>query len=121
MLFRSQKIPQRWVPSALDALAHGLGIDHLAFAAAAWMRYCQGRDEDGAAYTINYRLADTLRGLANAHAGDAHATFDALGTLRAIWGAVLPERPVWRDTVIAHLQAIRVHGMLGAACRISGN
>ena len=117
----SQKIPQRWVPSALDALGHGLGIDHLAFAAAAWMRYCQGRDEVGAEYTIKDPMADTLRGLANAHAGDAHASFDALGTLRAIWGAVLPERPVWRETVIAQLQAIRVHGVLGAAARISGN
>ena len=117
----SQKIPQRWVPSALDALANGLDIDHLAFAAAAWMRYCQGRDEVGAEYTINDPLADTLLGLANAHAGDAYATFDALGTLRAIWGAVLPERPVWRDTVILHLRAIRIHGVLGAAARMQSH
>lgn len=114
----SQKIPQRWVPSALDALAHGLGIDHLAFAAAAWMRYCQGHDEAGAAYTINDPLADTLRARAAAHRDDAQATFDALGTFGAIWGTKLPDTPVWRDTVIAHLQAIHTHGVLGAAARM---
>ena len=117
----SQKIPQRWVPSALDALAHGLGVDHLAFAAAAWMRYCQGRDEDGAAYTINDPLANTLHALAATHRGDAHATFNALGTLNAVWGTELPAQLVWRDAVIAHLQAIHTHGVLGAVARMDNN
>ena len=114
----SQKIPQRWVPSALDALAHGLGIDHLAFAAAAWMRYCQGHDEAGAAYPINDPLADTLRACAAAHRDDTHATFNALGTLGAIWGTALPASSDWRDAVITHLQAIRAHGVLGTAARM---
>ncbi|MEO6626586.1 MAG: mannitol dehydrogenase family protein [Burkholderiaceae bacterium] len=114
----SQKIPQRWVPSALDALANGIGIDHLAFAAAAWMRFCLGHDEAGTAYAMHDPLADTLRALANAHKDDAHATFGALGTLDAVWGNRLPHQLLWRDRVINHLQAIRANGVLDAAARL---
>ena len=45
----SQKISQRWVPSALAALQAGMPVERLAFAAACWLRYCRGVDEQGCA------------------------------------------------------------------------
>lgn len=57
----SQKIPQRWPPSVLGALRAGLPVDCLAFAAAAWMRYLRGSDEQGQAYAMNDPMVGECR------------------------------------------------------------
>jgi fructuronate reductase len=114
----SQKIPQRWVPAALDAISAGQPFDRLAFAAAAWMRYSLGRDEQGNAYAISDPLAEQTCTFAHLHAGDAVATVVALGSLPAIWGVELPSTPQWTAQVTAHLYGIQTHGMLGAMAAI---
>ncbi|MER0236928.1 mannitol dehydrogenase family protein [Fulvimarina sp. MAC8] len=48
----SEKLPQRIVAPALDALDRGQSIRPFAFAIAAWMRYCLGRTEEGDAYEL---------------------------------------------------------------------
>lgn len=110
----SQKIPQRWPPSVLGALRAGLPVDHLAFAAAAWMRYVRGSDEQGASYAMNDPMAGELQALARAHAGDAAATVQALGTLRVIWGEVLPQDARWLERVTRSLDDIERLGVLSA-------
>ena len=111
----SQKILQRWVPPVLDLLAHGQPFDRLAFAAAAWMRYCLAEDEQGQPYAINDPLSEQLQALARTHAGDAAATVQALGMLSSVWGEVLPRSAPWLAGVTTQLDNIRSHGMLKAA------
>ncbi len=48
----TQKLPQRIIEPAAEALARGLPIDSYAFAVAAWMRYALGRKENGEAYAL---------------------------------------------------------------------
>ncbi len=115
----SQKIPQRWVPSALDAMRAGRTVERLAFASAAWMRYSLGEDEHGQAYTISDPLAQQTQALARQYAGDAAATVAALSGLATIWGDALPRNPTWLAQVTHHLSAIQTHGVLAAAARLS--
>lgn len=110
----SQKIPYRWVPSVLDALRAGQPVERLAFAAAAWMRYLRGSDEQGKPYTMSDPMADTLKALALTHAGDAAATVQALGTLPAIWGEALPQQAQWLARVSHWLAQINQRGVLAA-------
>jgi fructuronate reductase len=110
----SQKIPQRWPPSVLGALRAGLPVDRLAFAAAAWMRYVRGSEESGNSYVMNDPMAAELQTMALTHAGDAAASVQALGTLPAIWGEVLPREQRWLALMTRHLDAINRLGLLGA-------
>jgi fructuronate reductase len=111
----SKKILPRWTPPALDLLQHGQTFDRLAFAAAAWMRYCLAEDEQGQPYAINDPLSEQLQTLARTHASDAAATVQALGTLTSVWGDELPRSTPWLAAVTAQLTNIRSHGMLKAA------
>ena len=115
----SQKIPQRWPPSALGAIQAGLPFQRLAFNAAAWMRYLQGADEQGQSYLINDPKATTLQALAQAHAGDAPSTVNALATLPAIWGAELPQTAIWISSVTHWLEQINQHGILQALRQVN--
>jgi fructuronate reductase len=110
----SQKIPQRWVPSVVDALGADQPVERLAFAAAAWMRYLRGSDEQGQPYAMSDPLAETLKALALAHAGDAAAAVQALGTLPAIWGEVLPQQTKWLAHIAHWLAQINQHGVRAA-------
>jgi fructuronate reductase len=111
----SKKIVQRWTPPALDLLQHGQSFERLAFAAAAWMRYCLAEDEQGQPYAINDPLSEQLQALARTHAADAAATVQALGTLTSVWGDALPRSTPWLAAVTTQLESIRSHGMLKAA------
>ena len=111
----SKKILPRWVPPALDLLQHGQSFDRLAFAAAAWMRYCLAEDEQGQPYAINDPLSEPLQALARTHAADAAATVQALGTLTSVWGDELPRSATWLAAVSTELHNISSHGMLKAA------
>jgi fructuronate reductase len=107
----SQKIPQRWPPSVSGAMQRGLPVDHLAFAAAAWLRYLQGADERGARYVIDDPMAEDLRSLAQQHAGNAAATVAAIATMPSIWGDRLPHEVDWLARVTHWLTAIQTRGM----------
>jgi fructuronate reductase len=110
----SQKIPQRWPASVEGCLRQGRVPERLAFAAAAWMRYLRGSDEQGTPYEQNDPLAARLKPLALAHAGDAEATVRALGTLPEIWGAALPGHEAWLARVAHWLDRIDTAGLVPA-------
>ncbi|MFO1328173.1 MAG: mannitol dehydrogenase family protein [Rubrivivax sp.] len=57
----SQKIPQRWLATLRDRLAEGQGIDRLALCVAAWLRFIDGRDEQGATLPLDDPMAEALR------------------------------------------------------------
>jgi fructuronate reductase len=115
----SQKIPQRWPPSILGTQRSGLPAERLAFAAAAWMRYVRGADETGQPYTMNDPMAEALHALALAHAGDATATVQALGTLTAVWGDALPRDAAWLSRVTHWLAQIHAYGLLAALVQLN--
>jgi fructuronate reductase len=110
----SLKIPLRWRPCAELRLDSGGSFLHLAFAAAAWMRYARGVDDHGQTYALSDPMAQTVQTLAQQHAGDAPATVAALCTLPSIWGANLPASRAWQAAVTAALQRIESQGMLAA-------
>jgi fructuronate reductase len=111
----SQKIPQRWPPCVMGQIKAGQPYERFAFAAAAWMRYCTGVNEQGAAYALNDPMATQLQALAGQHQGDANATVQALGTLTAVWGPELPHNVAWLARVTYWLAQINALGVLKAA------
>jgi fructuronate reductase len=111
----SQKISQRWVPSALAALQAGLPVERLAFAAACWLRYCRGVDEQGRDYALADPLADTLTALARSAGDDLDTLVAKLGRLPAVWGAALPAHPGWLPRVRHWLGRIQAEGVLASA------
>ncbi len=122
----SQKIPQRWVPSALGALARGLPYERLAFASAAWMRYLRGHDgkgmdEHGTPYAVSDPMAAQLQLLAAAHAADAAATVHALSNVTAVWGSELPRQTAWLDQVTHWLTQINQLGILPALAQVQAH
>ncbi len=116
----SQKIPQRLPPSALGAMRQGLPFQRLAFAAAAWMRYARGVNEQGQAYALNDPMGEHLQQLATANTGDAATTAQALGSLTALWGPELPPMPAWMNAVTHWLSAIERDGILAAISQVNG-
>lgn len=56
----SQKLPQRLLHSIAARLAAGQGIDALALAVAAWVRWQAGVDDNGAAHQVDDPLAAAL-------------------------------------------------------------
>jgi fructuronate reductase len=117
----SQKIPQRWPPSVLGALRAGLPVERLAFAAAAWMRYVRGSDENGNSYVMNDPMAAELQALALAQAGDAAASVQALGRQTAIWGEVLPQNQRWLEQIARRLDDIERLGVSGALLQLQAD
>jgi fructuronate reductase len=115
----SQKIPQRWPASITAQLRSGLAAERFAFAAAAWMRYCLGRDERGNEYALSDPMAADLQALARQHAGDPKATAAALGTIAPIWGDELPVRPDWLQRVTHWLDRINTQGLLAALATLN--
>ncbi len=111
----SQKISQRWVPSALAALQAGLPVERLAFAAACWLRYCRGVDEQGRAYALADPLAENLTALARAAGDDLDTLVATLGRLPAVWGEALPAHPGWLPRVRHWLGRIQAEGVLVSA------
>jgi fructuronate reductase len=57
----SQKLPQRLLAPIAARLERGQGIDALALAVAAWMRWQGGRDDAGNAFTVDDPLAGETR------------------------------------------------------------
>jgi fructuronate reductase len=123
----SQKIPQRWAPVLAARLQAGQPVEHLALAAAAWMRLWQGVAEDGAPITVSDPMADRLRELAAGHAADPAArhpadpaakhpadpaaTVRALGTLPEVWGDEPGRHEGWLVAVEAALRRLQTLGV----------
>ena len=110
----SLKIPLRWLPTLNDNLAAGQGADvdvnALAFATAVWMRFLQGVDETGAAYTISDPQAASLQALARQHQGDVAASVKALLGVASIWGTDLPQDSRFTSRVAHWLARIQADG-----------
>lgn len=110
----SKKIPQRWVPAVLAQLKREGSIEHLAFVAAVWVRYCLGEDVNGRRYDLNDPFADALQTKARAHRDDEAAGAQALLSIPSIWGEELSGEPRWLLRVTEWLVRIRSCGVAAA-------
>jgi len=103
----SQKLPQRLLAPILARLDRGLKVDTLALAVAAWMRWQEGRDDNGEAYVVDDPLAPRTAGSGNLSAGGARG---GLLAIDAIFPPRLAEHPGFRKTLIDALAALRAKG-----------
>jgi fructuronate reductase len=108
----SQKIPQRWSPCISAQLDTGGTAEHLALAAAAWMRYCRGEDEQERPYKLSDPLADALQATEQEHRGDISAMVNAFLGFDSIWGTTRPKYARWHSSVAHWLSRIQAVGML---------
>ncbi len=115
----SQKIPQRWPPTVALQMKNSAGFEHIAFAAAAWMRYLQGRNEAGASYALNDPMAEQLQPLAIAHANDPAACVKAISAFESVWGKDLPTNAAWQARVTHWLTQINALGVLKAVATLN--
>jgi fructuronate reductase len=112
----TEKLPQRLLEPALETLHNGGDVRSFAFAVAAWMRYCLGVDEYGAAYALRDPREAAINSALAAQPHDAVSLSTALHGLE-IFPEQLRENPVWRDAVLSALQSIVDHGMIEAVRR----
>ena len=117
----SLKIPQRWPPSIKAQLSRGGEVDHLALAAAAWMRYCLGEDEQGNTYVLKDPNSAELQATALLHRHDASATVKAFLGMPAIWGNELPNNAIWTSRVTHWLKRVVAIGLGQAIAELTGS
>ena len=109
----TEKLPQRLLAPAVELLAKGADTEPFAFAVAAWMRYCLGRQDDGTAYALNDpREADIAKAISG-----VRSPSDLARALHALPG-LFPERlrsdPKWLDAVSSRLGRMMMDGMQAA-------
>ncbi|MHA1190136.1 MAG: mannitol dehydrogenase family protein [Alphaproteobacteria bacterium] len=106
----SQKIPQRILEPALQALATDQDIRPFAFAVAMWMRYCLGRKDDGSVYDLNDPRGDVLQQAALSAGQDAEKMSAALHGLPDLFPDALQTDARWRSGVHTCLSEILKNG-----------
>ncbi|MGJ3265286.1 MAG: mannitol dehydrogenase family protein [Salinarimonas sp.] len=111
----SQKLPPRLLEPALDAIERGLPWRTCAFAVAAWMRYLDGRDENGAELPLCDPLADRLRATLAAAGTDPGERARALLGLDVVFPPALARHPGFARAVAEDLARITREGMIPAA------
>ena len=107
----SQKIPQRWPPSVLGQIAQGASFEHHALAAAVFVRYTLGVDEQGQAYPLNDPQADSLMALGAGQRTAPEACVRALLAREDLWGSTLPSHADWTARVLHWHRQVMQHGV----------
>jgi fructuronate reductase len=107
----SQKIPQRWPPSVLGQFAQGASFEHHALAAAVFLRYTLGVDEQGQAYALNDPQAESLMAIGAAQRTEPEACVRALLAREDLWGKALPGHAAWTARVTHWHQQVLQHGV----------
>ncbi|WP_432896538.1 mannitol dehydrogenase family protein [Micromonospora matsumotoense] len=107
----SQKLPQRVLHTAVDLRAQGRPAYWSALVVAAWLRFLDGRADDGTVLPLDDPLADRITA-ALATAGDTPAgTVEALFALPEVFPAALADDDGFRADVAGWLGALRTHGV----------
>ncbi|WP_305789841.1 mannitol dehydrogenase family protein [Symbioplanes lichenis] len=113
----SQKLPQRILHTIGDRRAAGADPHWALLAVAAWMRFVQGRTDDGRDLPLNDPLADRIRAqLAGASPGPEGIT-DALLRIHEIFPPSLAEDATVRTGITKWLTFLDKHG---AAATVAG-
>ncbi len=107
----SQKIPQRWPASIWGQIAQGASFEHHALAAAVYVRYTLGVDEQAQAYALNDPQAASLLAMGAAQRSEPEACVRALLALENLWGKALPKHAAWTARVTHWHQRVMTHGV----------
>jgi fructuronate reductase len=108
----SEKMPQRLFAPALDRLARGLKAPCIALATAAWLRFLQGRGDDGSPLSVDDPRTDALLKAARG-AGNPRALRDAIFAMQDIVPPQLAQAASFRDDVLAALELLTTLGVRG--------
>ena len=114
----SQKLPQRLLAGATERLAADQGIEAMALGVAAWMRWQEGVTEQGETVVVDDPLASRTAELIEASETD-EAQVRALLGLSAVFPTSLAEEPRFVEAVTAAFLALREHGAVEAARRVT--
>ncbi|ACR69749.1 fructuronate reductase [Edwardsiella ictaluri] len=96
----TQKLPQRMLDSIRWHLAYGSTFPCLALGVAGWMRYVGGTDDAGLAIDVRDPMAETLKQCV-ANSADGAERVQALLSVSAVFGDVLPQEPRFVEAVSA--------------------
>jgi len=114
----SQKLPQRLLAGAAERLAADQGVEAMALGVAAWMRWQEGVTERGESVVVDDPLASRTAELIEASETD-EAQVRALLGLSAVFPASLAEESRFVEAVTAAFLALREHGAVEAARRVT--
>jgi fructuronate reductase len=109
----SQKLPQRVLHTIADRRAAGAVPRWAALVVAAWMRYAQGRADDGSALPLDDPLAADIRERLAGAPGTPAGVVDALLGLTAVFPRELATDDVVRELLVGWLTALTRHGVEG--------
>lgn len=106
----TEKLPQRILAPAVDALNSGQSLAPFALAVAAWMRYVQGRTDDGETYDLRDPQESRLAEYA-AKYRDAESLAQGLMTLEGLFPQALRNSEAWQNAVITRLNIMLEKGI----------
>ena len=112
----SQKVPMRLFATAAARAAHGLTSPHVALAVAAWLRFLQGRADDGTPLTIEDPKKDTLLATARQTA-TSRSLCDAIFAFNDVVPPPLADATALRNEVTAALEDLATLGVREALIR----
>ncbi|MBO9122286.1 MULTISPECIES: mannitol dehydrogenase family protein [unclassified Rhizobium] len=102
----TQKLPQRLLEPATEALADGSKAETYAIAVAAWMRYALGIDRNGKAYELRDPRAAEIAALLADIPRNGGAVAAALFALPGLFPAALTENLAWTEDVANKLDIL---------------
>jgi len=106
----SQKLPQRLFATIADLAAAGERIDLAALPLAAWIRFCAGRTDEGAALPLDDPLAPVLRERLAAAGERPDARVDAILGIRQVVPEPVASNGELRRAATAWLADLDRHG-----------
>lgn len=109
----SQKLPQRLLATIAARLAAGQGIDALALAVAAWVRWQAGQDDLGHSHQVDDPLAGPIAE-ALAQASDCESRVAAILAFDAVVPPELARNPLLADALTRWLTVLETQGARGA-------
>lgn len=109
----SQKLPMRLFATAAARAACGLASPHVALAVAAWLRFLQGRADDGTPLTIEDPKKDALLAAAR-RAATSRALCDAIFAFDDVVPPPVAGASGFRDEVTAAFADLAALGVRGA-------
>ncbi|MEV4755667.1 mannitol dehydrogenase family protein [Micromonospora sp. NPDC049559] len=107
----SQKLPQRVLHTIADLRAAGERPRWAALVVAAWMRFVQGRADDGTELPLDDPLAPRIRAALAAGTPSPAGVVDALLGLAEVFPPALAEDDEVRALVVEWLTALERHGV----------
>ena len=107
----SQKLPQRLLNTIEDRLEAQQSVHGLCLSIAAWVRYVQGRDEQGRAIDVEDPLSVRLGVLASDLSGDPSLALRGLLGVKEVFGENLPANPLFVDCLLSATKSLLRHGV----------